>query len=173
MGAAVVWKHFHFKDFPHILLLPISFSLFVFSLIFSSFFFSDVFKRCPLVHLDWKILNQAWCRKCWKVKMICTQLLSIPAIFYMNQHCHSWQWQWQWLPISEEVKTNILFSCSCFALVLLLIVVFRQRVFVVIVSAVFCCCCYKCCFVCCNIWRETLNCLPPLWDVGHSNKLPT
>ena len=106
--------HFFFTycTFPHIFLI----------------FFSDVFKRCPLVHLDWKILNQAWCRKCWKVKMICTQLLSIPAIFYMNQHCHSWQWQWQWLPISEEVKTNILFSCSCFALVLILIVVFRQRV---------------------------------------------
>ena len=89
--------HFFFTycTFPHIFLI----------------FFSDVFKRCPLVHLDWKILNQARCRKRWKVKMICTQLLSIPAIFYMNQHCHSWQWQWQWLPISEEVKKNILFSC--------------------------------------------------------------
>ena len=72
-------------------------------------------------------------------------------------------WQWQWLPISEEVTKNILFCCSCFALVSTFIVVFRQRVFVLIVSADFCCCCYKCCFVCCNIWRETLNCLPPLW----------
>ena len=50
---------------------------------------------------------------------------------------------------------------------------FQTACFVVIISADFCCCCYKCCFVCCNIWRETLNCLSPLWDVGHSNKLPT
>ena len=37
-------------------------------------------------------------------------------------------WQWQWLPISEEVTKNILFCCSCFALVSTFIVVFRQRV---------------------------------------------
>ena len=64
--------HFFFTycTFPHIFLI----------------FFSDVFKRCPLVHSDWKILNQARCWKRWKVKMICTQLLSIPAIFFMNQN---------------------------------------------------------------------------------------
>ena len=45
---------------------------YTFCFIFSSLFFTYCFERCPLVHLDWKILNQARCRKCWKVKMICT-----------------------------------------------------------------------------------------------------